>query len=72
MSVTPKIIETPLISAVAIDGIEVKVIAKVTVSEFEQTGRRRRRRNDYCQSWRGIVTTVGSSQSHKSVLENPI
>ena len=72
MSVTPKIIETPWISAVAIDGIEVKVIAKVTVranpsrlvgGAGEET--------IIARVGEGIVTTVGSSQSHKSVLENP-
>ena len=66
MSVTPKIIETPWISAVAVDGIEVKVIAKVTRlvgGAGEET--------IIARVGEGIVTTVGSSQSHKSVLENP-
>ena len=63
MSVNPKVIETPNISAVAKDGIELLVKARVTV------------RTNINQlvggAGEGIVTTVGSADSHKSVLENP-
>lgn len=72
MSVTPKIIETPWISAVAINGIEVKVIAKVTVrTNLGRLVGGAGEETIIARVGEGIVTTVGSSQSHKSVLENP-
>lgn len=72
MSVTPKIIETPWISAVAIDGIEVKVIAKVTVrTNLARLVGGAGEETIIARVGEGIVTTVGSSASHKSVLENP-
>ncbi len=72
MSVTPKIIETPWISAVAIDGIEVKVIAKVTVrANLARLVGGAGEETIIARVGEGIVTTVGSSQHHKSVLENP-
>lgn len=72
MSVTPKIIETPWISAVAINGIEVKVIAKVTVrANLGRLVGGAGEETIIARVGEGIVTTVGSSQSHKSVLENP-
>lgn len=72
MSVTPKIIETPWISAVAVDGIEVKVIAKVTVrANLSRLVGGAGEETIIARVGEGIVTTVGSSQSHKSVLENP-
>ena len=72
MSVTPKIIETPWISAVAIDGIEVKVIAKVTVrTNLARLVGGAGEETIIARVGEGIVTTVGSSQSHKTVLENP-
>ncbi len=72
MSVTPKIIETPWISAVAIDGIEVKVIAKVTVrANLARLVGGAGEETIIARVGEGIVTTVGSSTSHKSVLENP-
>ena len=72
MSVTPKIIETPWISAVAIDGIEVKVIAKVTVrTNLARLVGGAGEETIIARVGEGIVKTVGSSQSHKSVLEYP-
>lgn len=72
MSVTPKIIETPWISAVAVDGIEVKVIAKVTVrANLPRLVGGAGEDTIVARVGEGIVTTVGSSQSHKEVLENP-
>ncbi|HIT86793.1 MAG TPA: flotillin-like protein FloA [Candidatus Coprocola pullicola] len=72
MSVTPKIIETPWISAVAIDGIEVRVIAKVTVrANLARLVGGAGEETIIARVGEGIVTTVGSSQNHKSVLENP-
>lgn len=72
MSVSPKIIETPWISAVAIDGIEVKVIAKVTVrANLARLVGGAGEDTIVARVGEGIVTTVGSSKSHKTVLENP-
>lgn len=72
MSVTPKIIETPWISAVAINGIEVKVIARVTVrANLGRLVGGAGEETIIARVGEGIVTTVGSSQSHKEVLENP-
>ncbi len=72
MSVSPKIIETPWISAVAINGIEVKVIAKVTVrANLGRLVGGAGEETIIARVGEGIVTTVGSSNSHKEVLENP-
>lgn len=72
MSVTPKIIETPWISAVAINGIEVKVIARVTVrANLARLVGGAGEETIIARIGEGIVTTVGSSNSHKDVLENP-
>lgn len=71
-SVTPKVIETPWISAVAVDGIEVKVIARVTVrTNIERLVGGAGSETIIARVGEGIVTTVGSSRSHKDVLENP-
>lgn len=72
MSVKPKIIETPWISAVAINGIEVKVIARVTVrANLSRLVGGAGEETVIARVGEGIVTTVGSSNSHKEVLENP-
>jgi uncharacterized protein YqfA (UPF0365 family) len=72
MSVTPRIIETPWISAVAKDGIEVKVIARVTVrANIARLIGGAGQETIIARVGEGIVTTVGSSTSHKDVLENP-
>lgn len=72
MSVTPKIIETPWISAVAINGIEVRVIARVTVrADLGRLVGGAGEETIIARVGEGIVTTVGSSNSHKEVLENP-
>jgi len=72
MSVTPKIIETPWISAVAINGIEVKVIARVTVrANIARLVGGAGEETIIARVGEGIVTTVGSSENHKQVLENP-
>ncbi len=72
MSVTPKIIETPWISAVARDGIEVKVIARVTVrANIARLVGGAGEETIIARIGEGIVTTVGSSDTHKMVLENP-
>jgi uncharacterized protein YqfA (UPF0365 family) len=72
MSVNPKVIETPRISAVAMDGIEVRVMARVTVrANIERLVGGAGEETVIARVGEGIVSTVGSSVSHKDVLENP-
>ena len=72
MSVNPKVIETPNISAVAKDGIELLVKARVTVrTNLERLVGGAGESTIIARIGEGIVTTVGSASSHKSVLENP-
>ena len=72
MSVNPKVIETPNISAVAKDGIELLVKARVTVrANLERLVGGAGESTILARIGEGIVTTVGSSNSHKEVLENP-
>lgn len=72
MSVKPKVIETPLVVAVAKNGIEVKALARVTVrANLEQLVGGAGEETIIARVGEGIVTTVGSSESHKEVLENP-
>lgn len=72
MSVNPKVIETPVVSAVAKDGIEVKVIARVTVrANIDRLVGGAGEETVIARVGEGIVTTNGSAASHKEVLENP-
>ncbi len=72
MSVKPKVIETPLVVAVAKNGIEVKALAKVTVrANLDRLVGGAGEETIIARVGEGIVTTVGSSESHKEVLENP-
>jgi uncharacterized protein YqfA (UPF0365 family) len=72
MSVNPKVIQTPKVSAVAKDGIEVIVIARVTVrANIDRLVGGAGEETIIARVGEGIVTTIGSSQSHKDVLENP-
>lgn len=72
MSVNPKVIETPNISAVAKDGIELLVKARVTVrADLEKLVGGAGEATILARIGEGIVTTVGSADSHKEVLENP-
>lgn len=72
MSVNPKVIETPNISAVAKDGIEVIVKARVTVrANIDRLVGGAGEETIIARVGEGIVTTVGSAGSHKEVLENP-
>lgn len=72
MSVTPKVIETPLISAVAKDGIELLVKARITVrTNIERLIGGAGENTILARVGEGIVTTVGSSDTHTAVLENP-
>lgn len=72
MSVNPIVIETPFISAVAKNGIEVKVKARVTVrANLDRLVGGAGQETIIARVGEGIVTTVGSAEDHKSVLENP-
>ncbi|HHY42639.1 MAG TPA: flotillin-like protein FloA [Thermoanaerobacterales bacterium] len=72
MSVNPKVIETPIVAAVAKDGIEVKAKARVTVrANIDRLVGGAGEETIIARVGEGIVTTVGSADSHKSVLENP-
>ena len=72
MSVTPKVIETPSISAVSKDGIELLVKARITVrTNIERLIGGAGEETIIARVGEGIVTTVGSSNNHAAVLENP-
>ena len=72
VSVNPKVIETPIIAAVSKDGIEVMAKARVTVrANIERLVGGAGEETIIARGGEGIVTTVGSSSSHKDVLENP-
>ena len=72
MSVNPKVIETSNVSAVAKDGIELLVKARVTVrADLERLVGGAGEETVLARIGEGIVTTVGSANSHKEVLENP-
>ena len=68
MSVNPKVIETPVVAAIAKDGIELRAKARANIERLvggagEET--------IVARVGEGIVTTVGSAETHKAVLENP-
>ncbi|WDH97622.1 flotillin-like protein FloA [Paenibacillus urinalis] len=72
MSVNPRVIETPVVSAVAKDGIEVKVKARVTVrANIDRLVGGAGEETIIARVGEGIVSTNGSSDSHKDVLEHP-
>lgn len=72
MSVNPKVIETPVVAAMAKDGIEVRSKARVTVrANIDRLVGGAGEETIIARVGEGIVTTVGSSASHKEVLENP-
>ena len=72
MSVNPKVIETPVIAAIAKDGIELRAKARVTVrANIDRLVGGAGEETIIARIGEGIVTTVGSSTSHKDVLENP-
>lgn len=72
MSVNPRVIETPNVSAMSKDGIELLVKARVTVrANLERLVGGAGEATILARVGEGIVTTVGSSESHKEVLENP-
>lgn len=72
MSVNPKVIETPMVAAIAKDGIELKAIARVTVrANIDRLVGGAGEATIIARVGEGVVTTVGSSANHKVVLENP-
>ncbi len=72
MSVNPKVIETPVVAAVAKDGIEVKAKAKVTVrANIDRLVGGAGEETIIARVGEGTVTSIGSSENHKKVLENP-
>ena len=72
MSVNPKVIETPVVAAIAKDGIELRAKARVTVrANIARLVGGAGEETIIARVGEGIVTTVGSSESHKAVLENP-
>ena len=72
MSVNPKVVETPVVSAVAKNGIELKIKARVTVrANIDRLVGGAGEPTIIARVGEGIVTTVGSSESHNDVLANP-
>lgn len=72
MSVNPKVIETPTVSAVAQNGIELKIKARVTVrANIDRLVGGAGEPTIIARVGEGIVTTVGSAESHNAVLANP-
>ena len=72
MSVNPKVINTPPVTAVAKDGIQLIAKARVTVrANIRQLVGGAGEETVLARVGEGIVSSIGSSMSHKSVLENP-
>ncbi|GGH97977.1 MULTISPECIES: flotillin-like protein FloA [Mammaliicoccus] len=72
MSVNPKVIETPFISGVAMNGIEVKAKARITVrANIARLVGGAGEDTIIARVGEGIVSTIGSSKHHTKVLENP-
>ncbi|MBN8578855.1 MAG: flotillin-like protein FloA [Cyclobacteriaceae bacterium] len=72
ISVNPKVITTPKVAAVAADGIQLIAIARVTVrASIQQLVGGAGEDTILARVGEGIVTSIGSAQSHKEVLANP-
>lgn len=72
MSVNPKVIETPFIAGVAINGIEVKAKARITVrANIDRLVGGAGEDTVIARVGEGIISTIGSSDSHTDVLEQP-
>lgn len=72
ISVNPKVITTPKVAAVASDGIQLIAIARVTVrANIQQLVGGAGEDTILARVGEGIVTSIGSAQSHKEVLANP-
>ncbi len=72
MSVNPKVIQTPRISAVALDGIQLMVTTRITVrASIKKLVGGAGEETVIARVGEGIVSSIGSARSHKDVLENP-
>ncbi len=72
MSVNPKVIDTPPVTAVAKDGIQLIAKARVTVrANIRQLVGGAGEDTVLARVGEGIVSSIGSAKSHKEVLENP-
>jgi uncharacterized protein YqfA (UPF0365 family) len=72
MSVKPKVITTPKITPVAKNGIQLTAISRVTVrAMIERLVGGAGEETIIARVGEGIVTTIGSAETHKAVLENP-
>ena len=72
VSVTPKVIQTPRVAAMAKDGIQLVALARVTVrANIDRLVGGAGEETILARVGEGIVSTIGSSNSHKAVLENP-
>lgn len=72
MSVNPKVIETPFIAGVAVDGIEVKAKARITVrANIERLVGGAGEETIIARVGEGVISTIGSSDKYAEVLENP-
>ncbi len=72
MSVNPKVIDTPVVSSVAKDGIQLLARARVTVrANIKQLVGGAGEETILARVGEGIVSSIGSSATHKMVLENP-
>jgi uncharacterized protein YqfA (UPF0365 family) len=72
MSVIPKVIETPVVAGVAKSGVELKAFARVTVrANIDRFVGGAGEATVLARVGEGIVTTIGSSDTHMAVLENP-
>lgn len=72
MSVNPKVIETPMVAAMAKDGIQLKALSRVTVrANLDRLVGGAGEETILARVGEGIVSSIGSADSHKGVLENP-
>ncbi len=72
LCVKPKVINTPLVAAMAKNGIQVKAIARVTVkADINKLVGGATEETILARVGEGIVTTIGSAESHEEILENP-
>ena len=72
LCVKPKVINTPLVAAMAKNGIQVKAIARVTVkADIKKLVGGATEDTILARVGEGIVTTIGSAESHEEILENP-
>lgn len=72
MSVNPKVIETPFIAGMAMNGIEVKAKARITVrANIDRLVGGAGEETVIARVGEGVISTIGSSEHHTKVLENP-